>query len=115
MEGRTENTEHDAARHQEPIAVDAGIYRGILDAVSDGVYVTDCDRRILYWNPTAQALTGYEADTVLGTRCFDDLLKHVDSAGKTLCTDWRRLCATGSPERVNSTCDTARATEFRYG
>jgi diguanylate cyclase (GGDEF)-like protein/PAS domain S-box-containing protein len=64
---------------------DPGFYKDLLDHMSDGVYFVDRDRRILYWNEGARRLTGYEADELLGKRCQDDVLCHVDAAGKKLC------------------------------
>lgn len=59
--------------------------RAILDAVSDGVYVTDRERRILFWNQAAERLTGFEAAAVLGRSCADGILQHTDANGRTLC------------------------------
>ena len=55
--------------------------------MSDGVYFVDLDRQIQYWNEGAVRLTGYRAEGVLGRRCPDGLLCHVDRAGRNLCHD----------------------------
>jgi PAS domain S-box-containing protein len=57
----------------------------VLDSVNAGVYVTDRDRRILYWNKAAQRITGWPADQILGKRCLDQVLCHVDKDGRQLC------------------------------
>jgi diguanylate cyclase (GGDEF)-like protein/PAS domain S-box-containing protein len=67
-----------------------GFYKEILDHMSDGVYFVDRERRILYWNEGAYRLTGYKAEELLGKCCQDDILCHVDPAG-------RRLCMEGCP------------------
>ena len=69
-------------------------YAAILEGVSEGVYVTDRDRRILYWNPACEALTGYGPDEAVGSHCSDDLLNHVDAAGRPLCLDGCPMAAT---------------------
>jgi diguanylate cyclase (GGDEF)-like protein/PAS domain S-box-containing protein len=51
------------------------------------VYFVDRERRILYWNEGAARLTGYKAEEVLGKRCQDNILCHIDHAGKDLCQD----------------------------
>ncbi len=61
-------------------------YKSILDNLHDGVYMVDRERRISYWNRGAERITGYEAAQVIGTRCADNLLNHVDANGKSLCT-----------------------------
>ena len=62
-------------------------YKGLLDRLFDGVYFVDCDRRITYWNQGAEYITGYSAREVMGRRCFDNILVHVDDEGKSLCFD----------------------------
>lgn len=57
----------------------------ILDQVSDGIYITDRERNILYWNRAAEAITGFSQGEVLGKRCADNILVHTDMAGKKLC------------------------------
>ena len=57
----------------------------ILDSLGDGVYVTDPDRRILYWNKAAERITGWRANDMVGRCCFDNILIHVDKDGHLLC------------------------------
>lgn len=60
-------------------------YKDILDNIYDGVYFVDTDRKITYWNKAAERITGYAAADVVGTRCSDNILMHVDGHGKNLC------------------------------
>jgi diguanylate cyclase (GGDEF)-like protein/PAS domain S-box-containing protein len=57
----------------------------ILDNLADGVYFVDRRRRITYWNRGAERLTGFAAQDVVGHRCNDNLLCHVDADGVGLC------------------------------
>lgn len=57
----------------------------LLDSLFDGVYFVDVERRITYWNKAAERITGYSSDEVLGSRCSDNLLRHVDENGQELC------------------------------
>jgi PAS domain S-box-containing protein len=61
----------------------------ILDHTSDGIYVVDTTCRILYWNKTAELITGWKAEEVVGHRCQDNILVHVDRAGNKLCLPGR--------------------------
>ncbi|MFH0917073.1 MAG: diguanylate cyclase [bacterium] len=70
------------------------IYQAVLDGVSEGVYVTDRDRRIMYWNPACETLTGYGPKEAVGSRCRDNLLNHVDASGRQLCLEGCPLAAT---------------------
>ena len=64
-----------------------GIYLELLDQLQDGVYFVDSNRRITHWNAAAERITGYAADEVVGHRCDENILRHVDTAGKELCVD----------------------------
>ena len=63
----------------------ADFHKLLLDELYDAVYFVDPDRRIMYWNHAAEALTGYAASEVVGQRCSDNLLCHVDETGRSLC------------------------------
>lgn len=66
------------------------VYRQILERLDEGVYFVDRRRRITYWNPGAEQITGYTAAEVEGRSCADDVLRHVSEQG-------RSLCVTGCP------------------
>ena len=66
----------------EVLNIDAAL---ILDSLSDGVYVTDLDRRIIYWNKAAERITGWMAEEIVGLSCFQNILSHVDKDGHQLC------------------------------
>lgn len=57
----------------------------VLRGLTDGVYIVDRDRRILFWNQAAEQLTGFKAIDVVGSCCKDDILRHVDCQGQCLC------------------------------
>lgn len=69
-------------------------YRTILDNLYDGVYFVDFERKINYWNKSAERITGFSAAEVEETFCFDNILKHVDQSGNNLCKDFCPLSAT---------------------
>lgn len=57
----------------------------LLNSLADGAYITDADRRILFWNRAAEQITGWTADEVVGRTCYDNILQHVDQEGRVLC------------------------------
>jgi diguanylate cyclase (GGDEF)-like protein/PAS domain S-box-containing protein len=65
--------------------MDSPEFKDLLDGLSDGVYFVDVERRITYWNKAAENISGYSADEVLGNCCMDNLLRHVDEDGTSLC------------------------------
>ena len=80
-----------------------GFYRELLDHLEDSVYFVDRDRRILFWNKAAEALTGFSRDEVMGRRCPDNILCHADVSGRSLCKDGCPLAhvmATGQASEV---------------
>ena len=65
--------------------IDSDGFEQILDSLRDGVYLVDGDRKITYWSRGAEGLTGYTSDEVLGSRCGDGILIHVNDRGESLC------------------------------
>jgi PAS domain S-box-containing protein len=57
----------------------------VLGNLNDGVYATDTTRRIVYWSESAERITGWLAEDVVGTRCSDNILCHVDKDNHPLC------------------------------
>lgn len=59
----------------------------IVDSLNDGLYVCDKERRILYWSKSAERITDWTSEEVIGHRCMDMLLCHVDKDGHQLCSE----------------------------
>lgn len=62
-------------------------YKGILDNLFDGVYFVNRQRCITYWNRSAERISGYRAEEVLGKSCASNILRHITAEGKELCND----------------------------
>jgi diguanylate cyclase (GGDEF)-like protein/PAS domain S-box-containing protein len=60
-------------------------YATLLDNLYDGVYFVNQEREITLWNKAAERITGFTKAEVLGKRCADNLLCHVDQRGNSLC------------------------------
>ena len=86
-----------------PVDADA-FHKVIVDNLFDGVYYVDRGRTITYWNQGAERISGYTAAELVGRRCFDNILQHVDDEGCGLC---RHRCpmvaamATGRPQEAH--------------
>jgi len=63
---------------------DGDLYKLLLDQMDEGIYIVDCDRRILYWNGGAERITGYYAHEIVGRLCQGDMLMHCDESGRVL-------------------------------
>jgi len=57
----------------------------ILDALADGAYITNRNRKIVFWSRAAERITGWSAAEVVGHSCSDNLLVHTDKDGHQLC------------------------------
>jgi diguanylate cyclase (GGDEF)-like protein/PAS domain S-box-containing protein len=60
-------------------------YNTILVNTYEGIYFVDTSRKITFWNGGAERITGFIADEVIGKRCADNILNHVDESGNSLC------------------------------
>lgn len=58
-----------------------------LEECLEGAYVVNRNRRIIFWNKKAEAITGFLADEVVGKSCHDNILNHVDECGTQLCIE----------------------------
>jgi diguanylate cyclase (GGDEF)-like protein/PAS domain S-box-containing protein len=63
----------------------SAFFQELLDNLQDGVYYVDATRRITFWNKAAEIISGYNQKEVLGHRCSDNILRHVDDLGTCLC------------------------------
>ncbi|MCB2156747.1 SpoIIE family protein phosphatase [bacterium] len=57
----------------------------VLNALADGVYVTDRDRRIIFWSKGAERITGWTPEEVVGRACHENILVHKDKDDHCLC------------------------------
>jgi diguanylate cyclase (GGDEF)-like protein/PAS domain S-box-containing protein len=80
------------ARPQEPKDVpsrfdpeSSDLHKTIVENLADGVYMVEPDRTITYWNQGAERISGHPSASVVGHRCFDNILGHVDAMGRSLC------------------------------
>lgn len=80
---------------EEVVNADSGMVltSDVLRQLTDGVYIVDRDRRILFWNHAAEVITGFKAGDVVGSCCKDDILRHVDNEGCCLCENGCPLSA----------------------
>ncbi|MCX7882844.1 MAG: sensor domain-containing diguanylate cyclase [Brevinematales bacterium] len=73
--------------------------REILNHLTEGAYILDQSRTILFWNPAAEKITGFQAEEVVGKSCKDNILRHIDDKGRNLCEDGCPMLCILSGER----------------
>lgn len=49
------------------------------------LYFVTRERKIIFWNKSAEKATGYKFSEVAGHFCFDNILQHTDDNGTNLC------------------------------
>lgn len=69
-------------------------FKEILDNLYDGVFFTDCERRVLYWNRGAEELTGYSEKEMVGGHCWDNIMIHIETGREEMSRDKCPLLAT---------------------
>lgn len=52
---------------------DPTLWTALLGDLNEGVYATDRDRRILFWNQGAETISGFDAACMVGGFCRDNL------------------------------------------
>ncbi len=60
-------------------------YKKMLEFLYEGIYFVDTERTITSWNKGAEKITGFTADEVVGRKCYENILNHVDDQGNQLC------------------------------
>ncbi|MBN2443027.1 MAG: SpoIIE family protein phosphatase [Spirochaetales bacterium] len=61
-------------------------YHKILNQIKDGIFITDMERKIVYWNQGGEELTGFTSDEVVGEYCYNFKgLCNTDQKGLYLC------------------------------
>jgi PAS domain-containing protein len=58
----------------------------LMEALRDGLYFVDRERKITHWSEGAEGISGHLAADMVGTYCYNNILGHVDGTGKSLCT-----------------------------
>ncbi len=61
--------------------------RGFLNSLLEAVCVLDLDQTILFWNDTAEVITGFSSDLITGLKCEESRIDPVDSDGNKFCTN----------------------------
>ena len=73
----------------------------MFDSFHEAVYIVDTERKILYFNPVATEISGFKAEDLVNSHCFDNTLNHVDDTGKNLCKDGCPLLVSIRENRVS--------------
>lgn len=60
-------------------------YQNLLSYLYEGVYIVDMNRKIIFWNSGSEQITGYKAEEVMNSFCYNRILRHVSVDGKELC------------------------------
>ena len=64
---------------------DPEVLLAVLNSLQTGVYIVDDDRRIVFWNDSAQRISGFLRQEVVGRLCRENILVHCDENHELLC------------------------------
>ncbi|HEY3929851.1 MAG TPA: PAS domain-containing protein [Candidatus Koribacter sp.] len=65
--------------------LEPGVFRSVMEELQVGVYFTDRERRIVFWNSGAERITGFLSQDVVGRLCRDEILMHCDHKQVVVC------------------------------
>jgi PAS domain S-box-containing protein len=57
----------------------------LMEALRDGVYFVDRERKITHWSEGAESVSGHAAEEMVGKHCYNNILGHFDEKGTPLC------------------------------
>ena len=83
---------------------DRDLFRIIVENLCEGVFLVDRERKVLYWNPGAERITGYSSADAVGQHTCNGFLAHEDESGEALCSGrcpLARTLADGVPREAN--------------
>lgn len=63
-----------------------GEMKQVLDNSIVGIYIADEERRIVYWNQEAERISGRSKEDMIGVKCHEGGLDHVNMEGEHLCS-----------------------------
>lgn len=69
-------------------------YKNLLDNLCEGVFYVDTERRITYWNKSAERISGYDHSQMVGNFCFNNTMNHLNEQGELLCHNGCPLAGT---------------------
>ncbi len=75
----------------------------LTEALRDGIYFVDRERKITHWSESAESISGHLAADMVGTYCYNNVLGHIDQAGKSLCAEGCPLASVmldGKPREI---------------
>jgi diguanylate cyclase (GGDEF)-like protein/PAS domain S-box-containing protein len=58
---------------------------GFLNSLFEAVCILDLDQTVLFWNDTAEDITGFSSDLITGLKCIDSQIDPVDEDGHRFC------------------------------
>ncbi|MBD3347937.1 MAG: diguanylate cyclase [Candidatus Eisenbacteria bacterium] len=73
---------------------------GVFDNLFDAVCLVDPDRRIVFWNESAEDLTGYSSSEMLGMNCRESGIVHLNESGESYCDRHCPLLETDPTDEV---------------
>jgi diguanylate cyclase (GGDEF)-like protein/PAS domain S-box-containing protein len=65
--------------------MDAFYYKNLLDNLYDAIYCVDLDRKIIFWNKAAEAMTGYTEEEAMGKVSCIQVRMHDKAEGEGEC------------------------------
>lgn len=92
--------------------LEAEVFRSVMEELQVGIYFTDRERQIVFWNAGAEKITGYLSQEVVGRCCRDDILLHCDDRQVVVCGS---CCPVAEAIAKGKSCETSLFVRHKSG
>ena len=62
-------------------------FKKLFDQFHEAIYIVDKFRKIVYFNPEAEKLTGFSKSEMENSFCYDNKLNHITESGVNICLE----------------------------
>lgn len=95
MHGYSTELEHDVALKTASLSNEKAKVEAILSSIGDAVFAIDTNRKIVVFNPTCEAISGFSTNEAIGKR-YDEVLHFVDESTNKENTGFIETALSGS-------------------
>lgn len=67
--------------------ISSSCWAEILSSSFEGTFLIDREKNIIFWNKSAENISGYPSSETVGRKCWDKLLLPIDDQGRPICSE----------------------------
>jgi diguanylate cyclase (GGDEF)-like protein/PAS domain S-box-containing protein len=62
-------------------------FNNFFDSLYEGIFIINNEKKVIFWNKSAEIITGYNRDSVMNTTCDGEKFVHIDKNGNKINID----------------------------